>query len=235
MNFKKNIKKLMNQFNSKKIESISEDQYYEQLFVDNEKWNKANPNEEELLRWNIIKKYIKVINSTNNLKILDLGSGRGWLTNLLSEFGEVIGIEPVQNVVTHAKKLFPKIKFINGTSEDLLNEYGNQFDLIVSSEVIEHIPDTDKTKFVDDIFLLLKKNGHVIITTPRKDVQKLWYTYLEASQPIEDWILEEDLKTLFEKNGFQSMPNDRISVQPNKNAPFMDIYQVWLFNKHEKR
>lgn len=231
MNLYKYISKLGSRVFKQKDEIISEDKYYEQLFVNNEKWNKSEPNEEELLRWALIKSYVIEFQKNSNLKILDLGCGRGWLTNLLFQFGVIIGIEPVTKVVNHAKWLFPNIDFRSGTSQDLLNEYSNYFDLIVSSEVIEHIADLHKNQFVIDIFTLLKKEGFVIITTPRKDAQKEWLNYSHANQPIEEWMFESELKELFYNNGFQSLKNDRIPMKPSNNAPFIDIYQVWLFQK----
>ncbi len=227
----KYLRKIRSRIFTQKDEIISEDQYYEQLFVNNDKWNKSEPNEEELLRWNIIQSYVREFHKDSNLKILDLGCGRGWLTNLLSQFGVIIGIEPVLKVVNHAKRLFPNIDFRSGTSADLLEEYLNYFDLIVSSEVIEHIADLHKSQFVNDINALLKEDGFVIITTPRKDVQEEWSSYLPAEQPIEDWMFESELEKLFTNNGFKSLKINRIPVKPSNNSPFIDIYQVWMFQK----
>lgn len=233
MTFKDILKKIKSKVFKKKLSFQNENDYYEELFVKNEKWNTYEPNEEELLRWEIIRSYINEVKATNNFNILDLGSGRGWLSNLMSQFGNVIGVEPVENVVSYAKQLYNSVNFLHGTSKDLLDNYLNHFDLIVSSEVIEHIVDDHKDEFVKDIFSLLKKNGFAIITTPRKDVQKEWFGYFNANQPVEDWIYEKDLESLFLKNGFKSLKMDRIPVKPNFNSPFIEIYQVWLFRKND--
>ena len=97
----------------------SEDQYYTNLFVENEDWNKPFPNEEETMRWNIIEKFIHNIieNKTGEgLEILDLGCGRGWLANLLSHYGDVKGVEPIKSVVAYANTLFSTLDITSSFS-----------------------------------------------------------------------------------------------------------------------
>ena len=56
----KKIKRLFRRLcksNKVKIE-ISESEYYENLFVKNEKWNNPNPNEDESKRGNVIEGFI---------------------------------------------------------------------------------------------------------------------------------------------------------------------------------
>lgn len=229
---KKVIKTLKVFFQS---ESQKETDYYKKMFIENSYWNSTYPNEEEKLRWEIIESYLSLIGlkkEKNNYSILDLGSGRGWLTNLLSEYGKVLGIEPIKPVVNYAKKIFPKIEFVCGTSKDLLNNKENKrFDLIVASEVIEHISDNNKNEFIKDIFKLLNDEGYLIITTPRKEAQNEWIKYSNPNQPIEDWISESELEQLVTSNQFETLKVSRFSISPIKDAPEIEIYQLWLFKK----
>jgi len=209
------------------------------MFTKNPAWNKPTPNSEEILRWNIIEGFVKFIKETNNelnfenYKILDLGCGRGWLTNLLSKYGNIVGIEPVKPVVKYAKKMFPHIEFICGTTKDLIrnNDIFNKYDLIVASEVIEHIPDNYKEEFIEDISKLLNENGFLIITTPRKEAQEVWNTFMKPNQPIEDWISEEVLEKLIVQKLFLKRKMERFSIPPIEGAPEIEIYQLWLFQK----
>ncbi|MBC5837056.1 class I SAM-dependent methyltransferase [Flavobacterium muglaense] len=230
--FRKAINFLTKVFQS---ENQKETEFYKKMFVENSYWNSTEPNEEEKIRWKIIETFLKTMEfkkGFNNFSILDLGCGRGWLTNLLSDYGDVIGIEPVRPVVEYAKKIFPEIKFICGTSKDLLkNREIEKFDLIVTSEVIEHVPDNSKKQFIEDIFRLLNDNGHLIVTTPRKEAQKEWVKYSNPNQPIEDWILESELENLVTNNGFTKKMLDRFSISPDKGKPKIEIYQLWLFQK----
>jgi 2-polyprenyl-3-methyl-5-hydroxy-6-metoxy-1,4-benzoquinol methylase len=227
--FRKGIKFITQLFKSEKKR---ETEYYKKLFIENSQWNKPEPNEEEKIRWEIIEHFLEFIKFKNN-SILDLGCGRGWLTNLLSNYGNVIGIEPIKPVVDYAKIFFPEINFICGTAKDLIKEREiKKFDLIVSSEVIEHISDLYKPDFIKDIFTLLNREGYLIITTPRKEAQKEWMLYSNPNQPIEEWISEFELEKLITQQGFKKIILDRFSISPKKDIPKIEIYQLWLFQKN---
>jgi 2-polyprenyl-3-methyl-5-hydroxy-6-metoxy-1,4-benzoquinol methylase len=216
-------------FQSKKNKETA---YYKQMFINNSYWNTPEPNEEEKLRWSIIENFLKIIDR-KEIDILDLGCGRGWLTNLLSNYGNVIGIEPIKPVVDYAKKIFPEINFICGTTKDLLKKRkSKKFDLIVCSEVIEHILDREKANFIDDIFKLLNADGFLIVTTPRKEAQLEWLTYSSPDQPIEDWISEYELEKLISQRGLKKIQLERFSISPKMEAPKIEIYQLWLFQKN---
>lgn len=216
-----------------KTNNQKESEYYKKLFIENDNWNGKNPNQEETSRWNIIKSFVDAI-KLNDAKseILDLGCGRGWLANLLSNFGIVTAIEPVKAVAKYGKSLFPELNIIQGTSKTLIKAgKSNSFDLIISSEVIEHIPDSKKNDFVKNIHLLLKQGGYLIITTPRKDAQQEWLKYSDPDQPVEDWLYEKDLEVLFNKVGFKTLLLRRDSIKPRINIKDIEIYQLWLFQK----
>lgn len=216
-------------------EKQKEATYYKKMFVENPHWNSPNPNDEELLRWEIIEDFLKDINSksaSEKLDILDLGCGRGWLTNLLADHGNSTGVEPIKSVSEYAKKLFPQINFIIGTSADLLKKNDFQkYDLIVTSEVIEHVPDKYKNKFIENITKLLRDQGFLIITTPRKEAQVEWNTYASPDQPIEEWMLEKEVEDLVIKRSFVRLRLERFSISPAPKSPEIEIYQLWLFQK----
>jgi 2-polyprenyl-3-methyl-5-hydroxy-6-metoxy-1,4-benzoquinol methylase len=214
-------------------EKQKESNFYKKLFIENEHWNTSKPNEEEVLRWKIIKDFLNnIIKDDENIDILDLGSGRGWLTNLLANYGNVVGVEPVKSVVEYAREMFPNIKFICGTSKTLIKGKNFQkYDLIVTSEVIEHIPDHSKESFIEDISKLLNDKGFLIITTPRKEVEEQWKAYIGPNQPVEDWITEEELERLVLQKHFSTHRLERFGIPPVHNAPDIEIYQLWLFQK----
>jgi 2-polyprenyl-3-methyl-5-hydroxy-6-metoxy-1,4-benzoquinol methylase len=216
----------------------SEEDFYTDLFTRDQYWSKPTPNSDEATRWQIIENFIYFIKGSNDnhaikpLSILDLGCGRGWLTNLLSKHGDVKGVEPIKPVVEHANKIFPKLDITHGTAKDILGiSPGTKFDLIVSSEVIEHVPDSQKKYFVEDIKALLNDNGFAIITTPRKEAESEWRRYAVPGQPVEEWMTEEDVKVLFETAGFNEKLLERFSIPPGEKAPLVEIYQLWLFKK----
>lgn len=215
---------------------LSEDEFYTRFFVENPDWNKSTPNADELLRWNTIENFLYYIKGHKQLmpsqqqtQILDVGCGRGWLSNLLSTYGRITAIEPVAQVVKHAQQLFPHLDIKCGTTDDLINEGRlSSFDIIVCSEVIEHVPDQDKAYFLLSLKRLLKPKGFLILTTPRKDAQQEWLKYGDATQPVEDWMTEHNLEQLIAQCGLKKHLLERIAMPPVKRAPNIEIYQLWL-------
>lgn len=214
-----------------------EEQFYTDLFINNSDWNTRMPNGEEKLRWNIIEDFIIHVQSitkneaADKMQILDIGCGRGWLSNLLSGYGNLIGTEPVKSVAKYAKKLFPALDIRPGSTKDLLNAHSNFFDMVVCSEVIEHIPGNKKNDFVNDLGLLSKPNAFLIITTPRKDAEAEWKKYQDPGQPVEEWMMESEVENLFSNAGWKTLQQKRFSIRPQQNAPEVEIYQLWLFQK----
>lgn len=99
-------------------------------------------------------------------RILDIGCGNGYLCRLLSDAGvECIGIEPAPEGLELAKKLVPEGKFyVRSCYEDPIDSDLGKFDLIVSTEVIEHLYFPRKlVKFAKGH---LNPNGVFLITTP---------------------------------------------------------------------
>lgn len=178
----------------------SEDQYYEDLFVKDPMWNSHQPNVDEQSRWVCIESFLKKhFDSEGDKTILDVGCGRGWMTALLSNYGKVMGIEPVVPVVEHAKKLFPTLTFKPLKPSGM--PPGVAYDLVASSEVIEHVQ--DKRSFLAELFRLVKPGGMLIITTPRGELYEEWSRkFGKPNQPIEEWIHTADLLGLLREIGF---------------------------------
>jgi len=220
----------------------SEDSYYKYLFTENKLWNSSEPNRDEQARWNVIRDhlqfirgYLTCLEKKGDLRILDIGSGRGWLSQKLSAFGEVVGIEPVDAVVKHAKKLFPNLHFLSGTLQDHENYLKEaKLNLVVCSEVIEHIPDDAKDFFCRGINKILDESGFLIITTPRREVQKMWVElYGDPSQPIESWLSTDDLAGILKRNGFRPLNYKGIKLEHLAKGQDIEIYQSWIFIKSQ--
>lgn len=117
-------------------------------------------------------------------KILDLGCGDGFYLHLISQLLpniEVIGVDPDSNALKSAKRNLSgkNIKLIQG-SLPKLNFPDKSFDLILLSEVVEHIDnDLDVLRVV---YRKLEPNGKVVISVPNANYPFLW-------DPI-NWVLE---------------------------------------------
>ncbi len=124
----------------------------------------------------------------------DLGCGRGWLTTqLLNVADAVTGVDLSPGGVEIAKKRWPEASFV---CADILEfDSDTKFDLIVSSEVIEHVP--DQRKFVQSVARNLTSRGFVVITCPNASAKRTMEISGNVTQPIEDWPTMRGLRELF--------------------------------------
>ena len=229
--------------------SMDQDQFYVNMFVKSPAWSAAEPNHDEAARWSKIAGFLEhILRRTREkqpgatLRMLEVGSGRGWLSNLATPYGTIEGVEPVAGVVEHARKLFPHIRFETGTAESVLNRQDFvPYDVVLCSEVIEHVPDRQKPAFLNELNRLLTPDGFVILTTPRGEMREQWQKIAPPCQPIEDWIAEEPLRRLFTEQGFAPLGLERIHVEiptlryipavtPHhlRTLNLLPIYQVWI-------
>jgi 2-polyprenyl-3-methyl-5-hydroxy-6-metoxy-1,4-benzoquinol methylase len=127
------------------------------LHIENEKEHWWYKGRREIIS-SIISKFIF---KNNKLKILDFGAGSGANTIALSHYGEVYVYEKNENSLQLLKKRFEKISNIFVIDEINENIF---FDLVVASDVIEHIENDDEIiKFFSKV---LKNDGNILITVP---------------------------------------------------------------------
>lgn len=128
-----------------------------------------------------------------SLKILEIGSGLGYLTySLNKENYNAIGLDISQTAVDHAKATFGN----HYICADLF-EYARlnplSFDIVILTEVIEHI--SKPIDFIKSILMLLKPDGKAIITSPNKSLYPpdiIWATDLP---PVHCWWFSEESMT----------------------------------------
>jgi 2-polyprenyl-3-methyl-5-hydroxy-6-metoxy-1,4-benzoquinol methylase len=99
-------------------------------------------------------------------RVLDLGCGNGSLSHLIAQQGyEVVGVEDSEQGVAIARRSFPDCHFIQASIYELpYAELENSFDIVLSTEVIEHL--LYPRELVRAAKKCLKPNGRLILTTP---------------------------------------------------------------------
>jgi len=99
-------------------------------------------------------------------KVLDIGSGPGFLTIALAEAtgssGDVVGVDISQQMVMRAASKsshsWLSYKVADATALPFTD---NRFDVVVSTQVAEYVPDIDA--FCSEVFRVLKLNGRGLI------------------------------------------------------------------------
>lgn len=96
--------------------------------------------------------------------ILDAGCGEGFTMDRLSKNGigrEIEGVEYSKDALTLGKKLFPNLIFKEGSAYDLPYK-DNSFDLVICTEVLEHL--NEPTKVLKEALRVSKKN--ILVSVP---------------------------------------------------------------------
>lgn len=104
------------------------------------------------------------------LKIIDYGCAYGYylqVLKLINPEHEVYGVEIALDAVTYAREKIGKDKIFWQSCGDSIPLPDDSVDLILCSEVIEHISDEEVlTSMLNECNRLLKKDGYLIIKTP---------------------------------------------------------------------
>lgn len=118
----------------------------------------------------LIKKfYSSLISLAKPLKaksILDAGCGEGFTMNELNKNGigkEIEGVEYSKDAISLGKKLFPNLTIKQGSVYELPYK-DDSFDLIVCTEVLEHLGDPKKA--IQEMLRVSKK--YLIISVPNE-------------------------------------------------------------------
>ncbi len=99
-----------------------------------------------------------------NKKILDIGCASGYIGAFLKKQGNyVVGIDITTKDISSAKKVLNEAYVFDIESGDL-SILGKNYDLIIMTEVIEHLFEPDLA--IKRFFPLLKPHGRILISTP---------------------------------------------------------------------
>lgn len=134
-------------------------------------------------------KWVPILESFNtlgkNLSVVDLGCGRGYYLRKLREMGHrVFGVE--QSSVCCGKYLLD-IPNRNSTLENFITTNNETYDVVLSTDVLEHIPEKEIDKILDGISKL--SNVALLGITNSSDKDEIDGTELHLCiHPIDWWI-----------------------------------------------
>ena len=129
-----------------------------------------------------------------DFNILEVGCGAGWLCPALKQFGQVTATDLSDEVLARAHERVPGVRFIAGDFMAL--EFEDQFDVIVTLEVLSHVADHDA--FIAKLSALLRPGGYLILATQNRPVLEKFNTVAPQQQPghLRRWFDRNELKAL---------------------------------------
>lgn len=111
-------------------------------------------------------------------KILDIGCGYGsQLGALRKKSNELWGIDMDEEILSEAKKSYPGVNFILQSATNIQFE-SNKFDVVILSEVIEHVGDKNKIAVINEAWRVLKPGGLFLFTAPYNGIFS-WLDHLD--------------------------------------------------------
>jgi protein-L-isoaspartate(D-aspartate) O-methyltransferase len=144
-------------------------------------------------RWEVIaKKMVNYYKLNNDSKILDVGSGKGFL---LYEFkkllpdSEVAGIDISRYAIKNSKKEIRK--FLSFGSASKLPFKNNYFDLVISLNTLHNLYCFDLKKALTEIQRVSKKNKYICVESYRNEREKMnllyWQVTCESFFTPKEW------------------------------------------------
>lgn len=128
-------------------------------------------------------------NIKNNDKIIEFGCGTNRIGQIINNYNknisEYVGLEP-DNVRYNISKKYEnnKYKFYNLFSNQYICKFPNKkFDIVIISQVIQHVSTKNAIEIISDAQKLLKEDGILLLSTTNSE--KEFFTYSNKPQ-IED-------------------------------------------------
>lgn len=147
-------------------------------------------------RLRVFGEIFKKIRIDKKKKVLEIGGGTSILGQIYpkEKMPAVTVTDISTKMVEKGKKLYPHINF---KVDDALNpKIKAKFDLVLASEIIEHLPEPEKA--ISAWTKLLKKNGFLVISTPNKSFAKenKEHTSLLTINRMKNLLKKNNLKLL---------------------------------------
>ena len=153
----------------------------------------------------IFDEFLSNINLENKT-LLDGGCGTGWFTKKAIEKGAMVtSLDIAPKLVDITKKKNPTTTGVVGSLLEIPFE-DNSFDVVISSEVIEHTPDPFKA--TQELIRVLKPGGYLCVTAPNRS---FWYFSLKIAKwfnlrkykGYENWVHYNQFRKFLIINGVE--------------------------------
>lgn len=123
----------------------------------------------DLLEFNTFDRNIlQFLPKNKNAKVLEIGFGTGFFLKYLlkNNYRNIYGIELSNEETEFVKKnIYENVECVNNT-EEFLDNHHNEYDFIIMSDVLEHIPKNETVTFLKKVKDALKKDSIFIAKVP---------------------------------------------------------------------
>jgi 2-polyprenyl-6-hydroxyphenyl methylase/3-demethylubiquinone-9 3-methyltransferase len=160
------------------------------------------------------------------LRLLDIGCGGGLLSEPMARLGaEVVGIDPseanIKTAMVHAEESGLSIDY-RATTVEALAERGEQFDIILNMEVIEHVAAPEA--FLAAAAQMLKPGGLMFIATLNRTLKSFALAIIGAEYILgwlprgthqwENFITPDELSGFAERAGLKRLDLTGVVYNP---------------------
>lgn len=116
---------------------------------------------------------VDILNKNEVVDVLDLGCGDGGIIKAIAKKynKKIVGVDISPRRIDELKFSFPQYNFLCADASN--TRINKQFDLIICTQVIEHV--SEDRRLIQEIDRLLKPNGYLFITSV---VKKCWAVYI---------------------------------------------------------
>lgn len=191
-------------------------------------------NSNSLTYWSIVYALKRIVKAKRSSIIFEIGSGLGYLTYALRKSGySITGLDISETAVKEANLYFGNY-YISGDINEYANKHESSADVIILTEVIEHV--NEPMKMMSSLKKMLRKGGSIILTTPNKSfypMDSIWETDLP---PVHCWWFGEEsmaymAKKLDMKLELLDYSNSyAVNMSPPKYAGAKESYHIFDAN-----
>jgi len=132
---------------------------------------------------------------SKKVSVLDVGAGK---KDLLKK------IARVEKLISYKSQDIDKTQSHDFYDIDSIDE---NFDFVISAEVIEHLDATEKIRFINNLFRLTKPGGYVAVATPNANHPNIFWRDFTHKMPIHYY----DLAGLLGNSGFDEIEIFRLT------------------------
>jgi SAM-dependent methyltransferase len=144
----------------------------------------------------IVERILNQLCLPKNAKVLEFGCGTGGNLALLAKFGKVYGVEPDDTAIEYARKRGIGT-ILPGSLPDEIPFTGQLFDLIVMTDVLEHVGEDPIA--LERLYPRLKFGGYILITVPA--FRSLWSQHDDLHHHKRRYTME-GLRTILSNAGY---------------------------------